>query len=53
MTLVLDSSVTLAWAFADEVTQAVEEVFEPVATTYVMVRAPWCRGSGDWRLALA
>ena len=41
MTLVLDSSATLAWAYGDEITPAVQEVFERVASTYAVVPALW------------
>ena len=41
MTLVLDSSVTLAWIYADEVTPAVEQVFERIADTQAWVPAIW------------
>ena len=41
MTLVLDSSVTLAWVFADEVTPAIEQVFKRIADTQAWVPAIW------------
>ncbi len=41
MTLVLDSSATLAWAYSDEITPAIEEVFERVATTHAFVPCLW------------
>ena len=41
MTLVLDSSVTLAWTYADEVTPAIEQVFERIADTQAWVPAIW------------
>ena len=41
MTVVLDSSVTLARLYTDEVTAAVEEVFETVAETGAWVPAIW------------
>ncbi|HZB94606.1 MAG TPA: type II toxin-antitoxin system VapC family toxin [Herpetosiphonaceae bacterium] len=41
MTLVLDSSVTLAWVYADEVTPAIEQVFKRIADTQAWVPAIW------------
>jgi predicted nucleic acid-binding protein len=41
MTLVLDSSVTLAWIYADEVTPAIEQVFNRIADTQAWVPAIW------------
>jgi predicted nucleic acid-binding protein len=41
VTVVLDSSVTLARLYTDEVTAAVEEVFETVAETGAWVPAIW------------
>jgi predicted nucleic acid-binding protein len=39
--LVLDSSATLAWIYADEITQAIREVFEIVAEDGAVVPALW------------
>ena len=41
MTLVLDSSATLASAYSDEVTPAVQDVFDRVAATHAVVPALW------------
>lgn len=41
MSLVLDSSVTLAWTYSDEITAAVQEVFERVAAGSAVVPALW------------
>ena len=41
MSLVLDSSATLAWTYPDEITPAVEEVFERVADSHAVVPALW------------
>ena len=41
MSLVLDSSVTLAWAYSDEITQAVQEVFDRVAAGGALVPSLW------------
>ncbi len=41
MSLVLDSSVTLAWIYSDEITRAVQEVFERVAVAGAVVPALW------------
>ena len=55
MTVVLDSSVTLAWVYADEVTPAIEQVFKRIADTQAWVPAIWpaevANGlqSGIWR----
>ena len=46
MSLVLDSSVTLAWVYADETTPAIREVFEAVASG-----GGWIPGL--WRLEVA
>jgi predicted nucleic acid-binding protein len=46
MTIVLDSSVTLAWLYADEITEAVREVFEGLADSEAWV-------PGLWRLEVA
>lgn len=37
MTLVLDCSVTLAWVYSDEVTPAVEDIFQRVVAAYAVV----------------
>jgi predicted nucleic acid-binding protein len=41
MSLVLDSSVTLAWLYSDELTEAVERVFDRVARDRAWVPAIW------------
>ncbi len=41
MSLVLDSSVTLAWTYSDEITLAVQEVFDRVAAGSAIVPALW------------
>lgn len=41
MSLVLDSSVTIAWCFADEVTPAVETVFDRIGDTGAVVPTLW------------
>jgi predicted nucleic acid-binding protein len=41
MSLVLDSSATLAWIYSDEVTQGVRELFDIVADTGAFVPALW------------
>ena len=41
MTLVLDSSATLAWVYADETTAAIRRVFEQVADDGAIVPALW------------
>ncbi|MEO9191890.1 MAG: type II toxin-antitoxin system VapC family toxin [Acetobacteraceae bacterium] len=41
MTLVLDSSATLAWVYADEVTPAIEQVFGRIAEAEAWVPAIW------------
>lgn len=41
MTLVLDSSATLAWVYADEVTQSIEQVFAAVIDGGAWVPALW------------
>ena len=41
MTLVLDSSATLAWAYSDEVTPAVQDVFDRVTAAHAVVPALW------------
>ena len=41
MSLVLDSSVTLAWLYSDEVTEAIRRVFEAVAEHGAVVPALW------------
>lgn len=46
MSLVLDSSVTLAWIFADETTDAIRDVFDKVVDTGAVV-------PGLWRLEVA
>jgi predicted nucleic acid-binding protein len=39
--LVLDSSVTLAWLYSDEITEAIRHVFEAVAEHGAVVPALW------------
>lgn len=41
MTLVLDSSATLAWLYADKVTPAIEQVFDRIAETQAWVPVIW------------
>ena len=41
MSLVLDSSATLAWIYSDEVTAAIQELFDRVAETGALVPALW------------
>jgi predicted nucleic acid-binding protein len=41
MSLVLDSSVTLAWLYADEVTSAVREVFQLTKTSGAWAASLW------------
>ena len=41
MSLVLDSSVTLAWLYSDEVTEAIRRIFEAVAEHGAVVPALW------------
>jgi len=41
MSLVLDSSMTLAWVYSDETTQAVNQVFDLLSTTGGWVPAIW------------
>ncbi len=41
MSLVLDSSVTLAWIFDDETTEAIRQVFTSVADNGAVVPALW------------
>ncbi len=41
MSLVLDSSATLAWIYSDETTDAIRAVFEQVADTGAVVPALW------------
>jgi predicted nucleic acid-binding protein len=41
MTLVLDSSVTLAWIYADEITDAVHEVFERIKSEGAWIPMLW------------
>lgn len=41
MTLVLDSSATLAWVLAEEVTPALVAVFDRVAATHALVPSLW------------
>jgi predicted nucleic acid-binding protein len=45
VTLVLDSSVTLAWAYAEETTEAIRQVFN-----LVLVHGAWV--PGIWRLEI-
>jgi predicted nucleic acid-binding protein len=41
MSLVLDSSVTLAWIYPDETTDAIRQVFEDIADAGAVVPALW------------
>ena len=41
MSLVLDASVTLAWIYPDETTDAIREVFDVVASDGAVVPATW------------
>ncbi|MGA8273839.1 MAG: type II toxin-antitoxin system VapC family toxin [Candidatus Sulfotelmatobacter sp.] len=41
MSLVLDSSLTMAWIHRDETTRPVEEVFERLSQTGAWVPSPW------------
>jgi predicted nucleic acid-binding protein len=41
MSLVLDSSVTLAWLYSDEITEPIRRVFEAVAEHGAVVPALW------------
>ena len=41
MSLVLDSSVTLAWIYDDETTEAIRQVFTPVADNGAVVPTLW------------
>ena len=41
MSLVLDSSTTLAWIFGDETTEAVRQVFEDIADNGAIVPSLW------------
>ena len=41
MSLVLDSSATLAWIYSDEVTEGMRELFDTVADTGAFVPALW------------
>jgi len=41
MSLVLDSSATLAWIYSDEVTEGVRQLFDTVADTGAFVPALW------------
>jgi predicted nucleic acid-binding protein len=41
MSLVLDSSVTLAWLYSDEITEPIRRVFETVAERGAVVPALW------------
>ena len=41
MSLVLDSSATLAWLYSDEITAAIRRVFESVAEHGAVVPALW------------
>ena len=47
MSIVLDSSVALAWIYAAEMTEAVQKVFEVGPRT-----GAWFRSSGVWKLAM-
>lgn len=46
MSIVLDSSVSLAWVFEDEATEAVDQIFETAITSGAVV-------PGIWRLEVA
>jgi hypothetical protein len=39
--LILDSSATLAWIYADEITEAVRRVFDAIADDGALVPALW------------
>ncbi len=41
MSLVLDSSATLAWIYSDETTEAIRQLFDSVADTGALVPALW------------
>jgi predicted nucleic acid-binding protein len=41
MSLVLDSSATLAWIYSDEVTEGIRQLFDTVADTGAFVPALW------------
>jgi predicted nucleic acid-binding protein len=41
MSLVLDSSATLAWIYSDEVTEGIRQLFDSVADTGALVPALW------------
>ena len=41
MSLVLDSSVALAWAYSDETTQAIRDVFDRIADNGGYVPSLW------------
>jgi predicted nucleic acid-binding protein len=41
VSLVLDSSATLAWIYSDEVTEEIRQLFETVADTGALVPALW------------
>src|SRR5208282_2088367 len=41
VSLVLDSSATLAWIFGDETTEAIRELFDQVAESGAVVPALW------------
>ncbi len=41
MTIVIDSSATLAWIYADELTAPIQEVFEHVVADHACVPALW------------
>jgi hypothetical protein len=41
MSLVFDSSASLAWIYGDEVADAIRQLFDTVADTSALVPAPW------------
>jgi predicted nucleic acid-binding protein len=41
MSLVLDSSATLAWVYSDEITTVINQLFETIADTGALVPALW------------
>ena len=45
MSLVLDSSATLAWIYSDETTEAIRQLFDSVAD----IRVHSCQCFGGWR----
>ena len=41
MSLVLDSSATLAWIYSDEITEEIRQLVDTVADTGALVSEPW------------